>query len=188
MRFELTGRQVEITLALRRLVDRKLVKLDRKLKDAIVSGQVVLTKDKYRHVADITLHVRGDHVLHGLGEGTAWEASLGQAVEKLEQQATTLKGKWTERKRRATPGKVISAEAEALSASEPAEGPSGAGQAPRIVPAPSRSVKPMTVEEAALVVADRKEAFVVFRNAVTNSINVLYRRRDGQLGLIEPEI
>jgi len=185
MRLELTGRQVEITPALRRLVDRKLAKLDRKLKDAIVSGQVVLTKDKYRNVADITLHVRGDNILHGLGEGTAWEVSLGQAAEKLEQQATTLKGKWTERKRRATPGKVIAAEA--LSRAEPAGEPADAGQAPRIVPTPRYPVKPMTVEEAAMVVTDRKEAFVVFRNSVTDSINVLYRRKDGHLGLIEPE-
>lgn len=185
MRLELTGRQVEITPALRRLVDRKLTKLDRKLKDAIVSGQVVLTKDKYRHVADVTLHVRGDHILHGVGEGTAWEASVGQAAEKLDQQAITLKGKWTERKRRAMPGKVISAEA--LARPEPAEESAEAKKAPRIVPTPRYPVKPMTVEEAALVIMDRKEAFVVFRNAATDSINVLYRRKDGQLGLIEPE-
>jgi len=185
MRLELTGRQVEITPALRLLVDRKLTKLDRKLKDAIVSVQVVLTRDKYRYVADVTVHVRGDHMLHGLGEDTAWEASLGQAAEKLEQQAITLKGKWTERKRRATSGKVSSAEA--LSKAEAAVKQPASNQPPRIVPTPRYPVKPMTVEEAALVVADRKEAFVVFRNAVTDSINVLYRRKDGQPGLIEPE-
>jgi putative sigma-54 modulation protein len=183
MRLELTGRQVEITPALRKLVDRKLTKLDRKLKDAGVSAQVVLTKDKYRNVTEMTLHARGDHMLHGVGEGRAWEESVGEAVEKLVQQATTLKGKWTERKRRATPAKVI-----ASRAAEP-----GAGAAPpaesaaRIVPTPRYPVKPMMVEEAALVLADRKEAFIVFRNAASDSINVLYRRKDGNLGLIEPE-
>ena len=48
-------------------------------------------------------------------------------------------------------------------------------------------VKPMTVEEAALSVDSGNYAFLVFRNASTESINVLYRRKDGHLGLIEPE-
>jgi len=45
----------------------------------------------------------------------------------------------------------------------------------------------MTVEDAALRVEDARESFVVFRNAVSDSVNILYRRRDGNLGLIEPD-
>ncbi len=57
----------------------------------------------------------------------------------------------------------------------------------RIVRSSGYAVKPMTVEDAALRVDAGSDAFLVFRNAVTDSINILFRRRDGQLGLIEPE-
>lgn len=57
----------------------------------------------------------------------------------------------------------------------------------RIIRARRYAVKPMSVDEAALDVGARQGAFLVFRNAVTDSVNVLFRRPDGHLGLIEPE-
>ena len=57
----------------------------------------------------------------------------------------------------------------------------------RIIRARRYAVKPMSVDEAALEVAEGRDAFIVFRNAVTDAVNVLFRRPDGNLGLIEPE-
>ena len=76
MRLELTGRHVDITPALRRLVDTKLAKLERLLNDSAVSAQAVLTREKHRHRADITLHARGEKFLHGVGDSGSWETSL----------------------------------------------------------------------------------------------------------------
>lgn len=151
------------------------------LNDSIVSVQVVLTREKYRHVAEMTLHARGDHMLHGIGESSGWAASLKAAVEKLDQQAHKVKGKWHTRKRRAMPTKTIAAQPPGATPADDTP------PAPRIVRAARCPVKPMTVEEAALEVEAGANAFLVFRNATTDSINVLYRRRDGDLGLIEPE-
>ena len=106
MRLALTGRHVDITPAVRKLVDGRLAKLDRMLGDSIVSAQVVLAREKYRCVAELSVHARGDHVLHGVGSTTSWGASLTTAVAKLVQQARRLKGKWQERKRRGTPVKT----------------------------------------------------------------------------------
>jgi putative sigma-54 modulation protein len=64
--------------------------------------------------------------------------------------------------------------------------PDGAGQI-RIIRARRYAVKPMSVDEAAMEVGDRRDAFLVFRNSTTEEINVLFRRPDGNLGLIEPE-
>jgi putative sigma-54 modulation protein len=179
MRLELTGRNVEITPALRALVERKLGKLTRILNDAVVSAQVVLTREKYRHVTDMSLHMRGDHVLAGKTAGETWVASVGLATEKIEQQATRVKGKWKERKRRATPARALPA--------PPLELPAEDGGRPRIVRASRYHVKPLSVEDAALEVEGGKDGFLVFRNAGTGAINVLYRRKNGDLGLIEPE-
>jgi putative sigma-54 modulation protein len=101
MRLLLTGRQVEITPTLRRLVDKRLAKLERRFSDALVSVQVVLSKEKNRFVAEIVTHARQDHILTGIGTAGSWSTSLTSAVAKVLQQAETVKGKWQERKRSA---------------------------------------------------------------------------------------
>ncbi len=180
MRLELTGRHVDITPDLRQQMERKLSKLDRLLKGGILSGQAVLTLEKYRHKTEVTVHTRGDRFLHGLGDTNAWDTSIGEAVEKIEQQLVRVKGKWQERKRRA-PAREVPAEPEPVGADSSARRPRRVRRVPRY------PVKPMTVEEAALTVDAGDDTFLVFRNATTDSINVVYRRKDGDLGLIEPE-
>jgi ribosome hibernation promoting factor len=178
MRLELSGRHVEITPAIRALVDRKLARLTRNFNDAVVSVQVVVTREKYRHLTDLTVHMRGDHVLAGKTSGVSWNDSLGRAVEKVEQQAAKVKGKWTSRKR---PARVP------RPAPEAARVAGDDGEPPRVVRASRYHVKPLSVEAAAMAVETGTDGFLVFRNAGTGAINVLYRRKSGDLGLIEPE-
>ncbi len=104
MRVELTGRHVDITPALRRLVDRKLSRLERVLNDSALSAQIVLTDEKRGRRADVTLHARGEKFLHGDGASAAWETSLTQAFDKIAKQAQKVKGKWQEWKRRGVKG------------------------------------------------------------------------------------
>src|ERR1700752_1981629 len=156
MRLDITGRHVDINAPLRQLIDRRLAKLERLLNDSAISGQVILTLERYRHRAEISIHARGDHMLRGLGIGTAWPVAVRDAAAKIEQQAQTLKGKWRERKRRGAGGRTGTA-------GPVAEAPRG----PRIVRATRYAVKPMSVEDAALRVEGSADAFVVFRNADT---------------------
>ena len=100
MRLELTGRHVDITPALRRLVDRKIAKLERLLNDRALSAQAVLTTQRHQHRADITLHARGEQMFHGVGAKTTWATSLSEAVGKIVHQADKAKGKLQARKRR----------------------------------------------------------------------------------------
>ena len=179
MRLLLTGRQVEITPALRTLVEIRLVKLERMLGDVMVSVQLVLAREKYRYLAELSVHGRGGHVMHGVGSTSSWSTSLSAAVEKVMQQAQTLKGKWRERQRRGRSSKTRLTPAPAQAASP---------RPRRVVRTISYPVKPMTVEEAALEVEGARNEFLVFRNASTDTINVIYRRKNGGLGLIEPEI
>ena len=193
MRLELTGRHVAITPAVRKAVEQRLKALSRMLNDSIHSVQVVITKEKIRHRVDVTLHARGDHYLHGEATGRELSTALGAAIEKIEHQAQKLKSKWTEGKRQGvSAGKAASAvprperarRAFTSGATEPA---GERDNVMRIIRARRYDVKPMSVDEAALEVADGRDAFIVFRNATTDTINVLFRRADGNLGLIEPE-
>ena len=192
MRLELTGRHVTITPALRKLVEQRLAHIARMLNDSVVSVQAVLTREKTRHHAEVTLHARGERFMHGEATGRDAQASFGTAFDKLDRQAQKLKSKWSERKRQ---GISVAKASSAAPRPERAgrlfgEGrmPSDDGDRPvRIVRARRYEVKPMSVDEAALEVGADQDAFIVFRNASTDTINVLFRRPDGNLGLIEPE-
>ncbi|MGE0591202.1 MAG: ribosome-associated translation inhibitor RaiA [Vicinamibacterales bacterium] len=182
MRLELTGRHIRITAAIRSLVTGGLDKLDRLLHDNAVSLQIVLSTEHHACHAEVTLHARGDHVLHASGSGRNWSEAVQQALVKVNRQARRLKERWTDQRRRRESGPKVTA---ARLASAPAPRDPAAG--PRIVRARRYAVKPMTVEEAALEVGADRSAFIVFRNATTDLVNVLFRRPDGHLGLIEPD-
>jgi len=175
MRLTLTGRGIEITDGLRRLVERKLVRLERVLNDKGVSGQIELRVEKFRKVIEIHVHARGGHMFQARTAATGWAEAMTEAVDRIVQQTQRLKGKWQGRKREAKP-----------------IGQTGEAQLPpaqvrRIVRARRYAVQVLSVEEASQQVGPTGDAFVVFRNRETDVVSVLYRRKDGDLGLIEPK-
>jgi putative sigma-54 modulation protein len=188
MRLELTGRHVTITPALKKAVEQRLGHLGRMLHDSVVSAQVVLTSEKSRCKAEVTLHARGGHFMHADATGRDGATASAAAFDKIDRQAQKLKSKWTEGKRQG-----LSAARAASAATRPEKanggdgGADGAERPIRIVRARRYEVKPMSVDEAALEVGSDQSAFIVFRNASTDTINVLFRRPDGNLGLIDPE-
>ena len=177
MRVAITARHFELTPALRQLVEQRLAKLERILSERAISATITLTKEKFRHRTDLEVHTKGEHLLNGDGEGNSWTISVREAVRKVEHQAEKLKSRWTEGKRQRTAVKAA-----------PAPEPRRAAAPPRRAVRPTRyAVKPMSIEDAALRVESGSETFVVFRNAETDAISIVHRRKDGSLGLIEPD-
>ena len=101
MKTTVVGCHVEIPSELRDLILKKLEPLERRLSDSAVSVQVVLSRPHRDCMVEIVLHARGDHMLHGEGEGPSWAQAVRGAVDKVDQQASTLKGKWQGRRRKA---------------------------------------------------------------------------------------
>src|SRR6185503_346200 len=99
MRLELRGHHVDITPALRRLVSAKVGKIEQLLNNGAVSVKAILTVEKHRHRANITLHARGERFLHGEAETDKWETSVSGAVEQIAQQAQKVKNKRQDRTR-----------------------------------------------------------------------------------------
>jgi ribosomal subunit interface protein len=191
MRLELTGRHVDITPLLRRLVDRKLARLARLLNDSALSAQVVLTREKRGHRADVTLHARGEKFLHGVGDSSAWETSMSLAIDKIVQQVQRVKGKWKERGRRGTrrswaragqPGEAAAVRAPAATGPGPLR-----ARMPRILRAARQAVLPMSVADAVRRAEADGEGVVVFRDVETSALAVLYRRANGDMTLVETE-
>jgi putative sigma-54 modulation protein len=180
MRLDITGRNVDISPSLRQLIDRRLAKLERLLNDSAISAQLVLTKEKYRHRTEIIVHARGDHMLRGKGEGAGWPVSVRDAIAKIEQQAQKLTGKWQGRKRRG-------AGTRAIPAPPPADAALEAAASRRVIKATRYAVKPLSIDDAVQRLSAGPESFVVYRNADSDAVTILYRRTDGHYGLIEPD-
>ncbi len=173
MTIEYTGRHTEVTPQIRTLAERKLRKLSRFLR--ITKVHVILTADKHRQIAEVS--VRSPHLdLAATEETTDFATSLSTVIDKLARQAERRTGRVRERKR------VAGAPADGA-AGAPSPGESG----PRVVRSRRFVTRPMTLDEAVVKVGSSPEGCLVFRDAATRRLSVLYRRQDGDLGLIEPE-
>jgi putative sigma-54 modulation protein len=194
MRVELTGRHIEISPGLRRLVERKLQKLQRVVNDVGVSAAVVVTKERMNNVVELSLHARGEQFLHAVAKATSWETAASDVVAKVLHQVEKMKGKWLERKRRGPAARSVHTPRPARKAAARVSAPVTASPPPtterpkqRVVRSHRYAVKPMTVDEAATELEGQKAPFLVFRDAITDTVSVVYRRDDGQIALIEPE-
>ena len=171
MRIEVTGRQLEVTPALKSFVEEKVSKLKRFIDD-IEEVHAILSVEKYRQIAEITVKAR-HLVLTGKEETSDMYTSISEVVDKLEKQARRSKEKIIDRKRK-----------EERTGSPKEEGGEGF---PQVVRMERIELKPMTVEEAALQLSFSRDNFLVFRNSESDKINVIYRLKDGNFGLITPE-
>ncbi len=174
MKIEFTGRQTGVPDDVRQLAERKLQKVG-KLLPSLTRAHVILSADKHRQVAEVSVHSR-QLDLAAVDVSNDPRLSVSGAIEKLLRQAQRQHAKRRERK---------GAESPRLPPVAPE--PGGDGRAPRIVRSRRVAVRPMTLDEAALEMGARADGVLVFRDAATERMNVLFRRRDGNLGLIEPE-
>jgi putative sigma-54 modulation protein len=177
MEFEFTGRHVVFTPALQKIARKELEKLDPMLDATPMRAHVILSVEKHRQCAEIVLSWR-DNVFTAEAENNDLSQSITAAANKVHKQVLRLKEKLQTHKRRRSAAKSEAAESVAA--------PDGASATRRIIAARRYRVKPMTPEEAAVIVSDSPDQFIVFRDAETGRVGVLYKRKDGHYGLIEP--
>jgi putative sigma-54 modulation protein len=164
-----SGRGITLTPALKTSIAGKITRLTRVV-PRIVDARVVCVAEKFRRTARITLRDRR-------GTFTS-EATAGDLMAALDAAAETLKRQLREAKERRTVSKGRTARRGGAA--------SVAGPARQDIVARRLVAKPMSVAEAQMQLDAGREQFLVFRNAQSGEVNVLYRRRDGGLGLIEP--
>ncbi len=197
MTIEYFGKQYDITPAVRDEVESGLGKLTKILGDNIKS-KVILTVEKHRNIAEITVTRRRGHLV-GLAEAAEMLVAVNQALEHIETQALRLNGR-----RRTTHRKPKDKSWQAPVEAEPevqvAVGANSATAVPVVVhkfPAIARTteahlvrsndsiaMRPMTVEEAVKECEFRDREVFIFRDP-KGKVNVLHRRKDGKIELIE---
>jgi putative sigma-54 modulation protein len=197
MNVEYFGRQYEITPAIRDEVESGLGKLTKILGDNFKS-KVILSVEKHRHIAEITVTRRRGHLV-GLAEATDMLAAVNQAIEHIETQVLRHNDRRRTTHRKAK-DKAWKAPVEADTEAQIAVGATAATAVPVVVhkfPAVARTteahlvrsqeaiaLRPMTVEEAVKECEFRDRDVFIFRDG-KGKINVLHRRKDGKIELIE---
>lgn len=180
MRLQVKGRNVEVSDAIRSYAEEKLGKLERQLADPTqVELELSLEHNPSiadSHIAEATIWTKGP-TLRARERSTAFEASIDQLVDKLERQVKRYREK---RSRRET-GRRASSHAVA-------EPQFSAEQLERmVVKSKQFELRPMSAEEATLQLELVGHDFFVFENEQSGATNVVYRRRDGGYGHIEPQ-
>jgi putative sigma-54 modulation protein len=172
------GRNVEVSASLRDYVEKKVGKLERQF-DTALAAQVMMNVTRDRHTVEVTIPLNGMVLRCEETTGDMYSA-VDLVADKLERQVAKYKTRLTRR------GK--SAEERSADNRLPTPQPVPAeDQEPHIVRTKRFALKPMTIDEAVLQLGLIGHDFFIFTNAQTDRINVLYRRHDGNYGLIEPE-
>ncbi|MBI4843815.1 MAG: ribosome-associated translation inhibitor RaiA [Nitrospirae bacterium] len=169
MNIIVNAKHMELTDNLREYAEEKMQRFSKYLSN-ITEAMVTLSVEKYRHKVEVLMKANGS-LIQAESITDEMYSAIDEVVEKIERQIKKHKGKLvSKRKGREKTGEALAAE----------------DIVPKIIKSRSFDTKPMSIEEAAMQMAVLNRDFFIFTNASSGQINVLHKRKDGNLGHIEP--
>lgn len=187
MNITITGRHMEMTEALKAYIENALGKVETHF-DKVIDADVVLDVEKHRHIAEVNLHANGVRI-HSREASADMYASVDAVISKLEKQVRKFKDRInrhqprTAREARDYRHAIISMDQD----NGRERGTDEEEFRHQVVLREKLAMKPMSVEEAVMQLELVDDPFIVFSNAETSQVNVLYAREDKKYGLIEPQ-
>lgn len=177
MAMTVRGKNIEITPALKEYVAKRVGKVTKYFED-LGDITVILTVEKGRHIVEVTVPING-MLLRGEEATADMYTSIDLVIEKLEKQIEKYKTKLARKLRGGSfKGDLVAA---------PEHDNAAQSEEFSLVKTKRFAVKPMDAEEAVMQMNLINHDFYVFTNSETEEVNVVYRRKDGRYGLIEPE-
>jgi len=173
MKVNVSGRNINVTDSLKDYAEKKVGKIAKYL-DGEVDAQVTMSVEKDRHIVEVTMPVNG-MILRGETETHDMYTSIDLVADKLEKQLEKYKTKLSRSVRK---GFKANGSAEKAVVREES----------KVVKTKRFALKPMDQDEAIMQMELLGHDFFVFTNAQTQLVNVIYKRRDGNYGLIEPDM
>jgi ribosome hibernation promoting factor len=175
-----TFRHTESIESLKTYAEEKVSKLKKYL-DFPTEAHIVLSVEKFRHQADVTLILDGTRIKAVEETGDMYSA-IDQVMDKIEKQVKRHLSKIRDHR-----SENLKAEDKSMSEEAEAEEAADLDQKEPLIEIEKMVAKPMDPEEAAMQLGLSRQDFLVFRNAKSREINVIYKRGDNMLGLIEPQ-
>lgn len=174
MRISINGKNIEVSDYLRDLVTKKVSKLDKYFPED-TEAHVLLAVERNRHIVEVTIPYSGG-IIRGEEVSGDMYASIDTVLAKVEKQITRHRTKLEKTLR-----------ADAFAEADFVDYEDDEDDAGSVVKVKRFSIKPMDVEEAVLQMELLGHSFYVFENADDGQVNVVYKRKDGNYGLIEPD-
>jgi putative sigma-54 modulation protein len=171
MKLNIKGRNIEVTDALRQYIEKRLSKFSKFLND-LSEAVVTISTEKFTHKIDVLLKVNG-HLIQAEGKTEDLYSAVDQVVEKLEKQVIKYKEKIQNKNKKDNTKNLAVSEEKAETVKI-------------IVKFKKFDLRPMTPEEAVDQMELLDKDFFIFLNSFTGDVNLVYRRKDGNYGLIEP--
>jgi putative sigma-54 modulation protein len=176
MQINITFRHLKSNPRLKNYVREKLHKVKKYLNEPI-EAHVVLSTEKFRHTVEVGIIADNGIMINGVEQMEDVHAAIDNVMDKIERQITKQLDKSKRPKAKSYEFKmhVLSTEQEEQE------------NTPKIIRSKNYPAKPMSIEEAIEQLKTMKNEFIIFTNAQNEAVNVIYRRKDGNYGLIEPE-
>jgi putative sigma-54 modulation protein len=171
-----TFRHVAPSGALRDYAEEKVQRVQKYVR-RVSDAHVILSVDKRRHIAEVTLNA-ARHTFTATEETSDLYAAIDLAMDKIDRQVKKIAAKVKDRKHSKSPKEAV-----AEDSAPPRRAAKGSITRTERVP-----IKPMSVDEALLQMKLMKNEFLLFRNDANDSLSVIYKRKNGEYGLIEPEV
>lgn len=192
VRVVVKGKNIQVTPALRDYAEKRVAKLEKYFQwREDVEVEIVLSVERDTQIAEITYKL-GGLFLRGESRTKDMYASIDEASDRIERQVRKYKTRiqqWEpESLRKADRAERGDRAAQAASRADAASAEEKEPEMPRVVRTKRFAIKPMDIEEAIMQMELLGHDFFVFANASTDEVNVLYKRKDGQYGLIEPTL
>lgn len=179
IRVNVSGKNLDVTQALRSYAEKKIAKIEKYLNDnrnASATAEVMLRVERGVHIAEITVNL-SSVILRGEGKTADMYTSIDAAIDRIERQFNKYKTRINR--------KIHGPKLGEIAPTPTADAREDDG--PRIVRTKRFALKPMDVEEAVMQMELLGHDFFVFRDAESSEVSVVYKRRDGNYGLIESD-
>lgn len=176
MKFEYTGRHIEVTPAMKSHVEEHFARLNHLFDGDHSKAHIVIEVERGKHRSEIIVNWRKE-VLTATTILDDMYQSLSKSIDKIEKQANRLRKKVIDKSHKAKPISEVTVDTESV---EPTP------NAPRIINSRRYAIKPLSSEEAIMVLNEQDNQFLVYRNSENEKVSIIYKRKDGNYGLIEP--
>ena len=175
MNFEITGRHLDVTPALRAHVEDQFSKIENVFDRKPAKAHVIIEVERGRHRSEVIINWRNES-LTAISSNSDMYLSLSESIAKIEKQARKLKDKVIDKSHRATKAAVVSM--------EPDQVDDTLAPVPQIIESDGFDAKPMTPDEAVAELMDGDKQFLIFRNSEGGKVAVIFKRNDGNYGLV----
>ena len=176
MKFEYTGRHIEVTPAMKSHVEDHFARLNHLFDGDHSKAHIVIEVERGRHRSEVIVNWRKE-VLTATTILDDMYQSLSKSIDKIEKQANRLRKKVIDKSHKAKRVSDVTVDTESVAPTP---------NTPRVINSRRHVVKPLSVDEAVMVLNEQTDSFLVFRDADSEKISIIHKRKDGNYGLIQP--